>query len=95
MKPILSYCTARVFSMGLLPMAHMSLPKAVAENDNDKLLPLPGEGLASRGRIRRPQTAIPVPGHIPTTCMDNASQRSPYRTLRDMKRLPLTSKRLR
>jgi hypothetical protein len=42
MKPILSYCTAKVFSMGLLPMAHMSLPKAVAENDNDKLLPLSG-----------------------------------------------------
>jgi hypothetical protein len=42
MKPVLSYCTARAFSMGLLPMAHMSPPQAVAENDNDKLLPLPG-----------------------------------------------------
>jgi hypothetical protein len=28
--------------MGLLPMAHMSPPQAVAENDNDKLLPLSG-----------------------------------------------------
>jgi hypothetical protein len=65
MKPVLSYCTARVFSMGLLPMAHMSPPKAVAENDNDKLLPLPGRGLASRERIRRPQTAIPALGASP------------------------------
>jgi hypothetical protein len=63
MKPVLSYCTARAFSMGLLPMAHMSPPKAVAENDNDKLLPLPGEGLASWERIRRPHTAIPVSEH--------------------------------
>jgi hypothetical protein len=41
MKSVLSYCTARVFSRGLLPMVAMSPPKAVAENDNDKQLPLP------------------------------------------------------
>jgi hypothetical protein len=41
MQPVLSYCTARVFLMNLLPMVHMRLPRAVAENDNDKLLPLP------------------------------------------------------
>jgi hypothetical protein len=39
MKPILSYCTARVFSRGLLPMVAMGPPKVVAENDNDKPLP--------------------------------------------------------
>jgi hypothetical protein len=49
MKPILSYCTARVFSMGLLPMAAMSLPKAVAENDNDRLLPSQGCGAGKPG----------------------------------------------
>jgi hypothetical protein len=94
MKPVLSYCTARAFSMGLLPMAHMSPPQAVAENDNDKLLPLPGEGLASRERIRRPHTAIPVSEH-PPSCMDNARQRSLYRTLRGMKRLPVVLQRPR
>jgi hypothetical protein len=41
MKPVLSYCTTRAFSNGLLPMVAMSLPKAVAENDNDKQLPFP------------------------------------------------------
>jgi hypothetical protein len=41
MKPVLSYCTARAFLMNLLPMVHMRPPRAVAENDNDKLLPLP------------------------------------------------------
>jgi hypothetical protein len=41
MKPILSYCTARVFLIGLLPMVAMSLPEAVAENDNDKVSPFP------------------------------------------------------
>ena len=44
MKPILSYCTARAFSMGLLPMVAMSPPKAVAENDNVRLLPSQGFG---------------------------------------------------
>ena len=41
MKPVLSYCTAKMFSMSLLPMATMSAPKAVAENDNDRLVPFP------------------------------------------------------
>jgi len=43
MKPVLSYCTARVFLMNLLPMVYMRPPSAAAENDNDndKLLPLP------------------------------------------------------
>jgi hypothetical protein len=44
MKPVLSYCTARVFSPGLLPMVAMSPSKAVAENDNDKPLPFPFPG---------------------------------------------------
>ncbi len=39
MKPVLSYCTARAFLVGLLPLAAISLPKVIAENDNDKLLP--------------------------------------------------------
>jgi hypothetical protein len=41
MKPVLSFCTARVFSMSLLPMVAMNPPQAVAENDNDKQLPFP------------------------------------------------------
>jgi len=41
MKPVLSYCTAKMFSMSLLPMATMSAPKPVAENDNDRLVPFP------------------------------------------------------
>ena len=41
MKPVLSYCTARIFSKSWLPMAAMSAPKVVAENDNDRLVPFP------------------------------------------------------
>ncbi len=44
MKPVLSYCTAKVFLMGLLPMVAMSQPKVVAENDNAKQLPFPYVG---------------------------------------------------
>jgi hypothetical protein len=46
-------------------------------------------------RIRRPQTAIPIPGHHSPSCMDNAYQRPPYRTLRGMKRLPVALQRVR
>jgi hypothetical protein len=41
MKPVLTYCTAKMFSMNLLPMAKISVPKVVAENDNDRLVPFP------------------------------------------------------
>jgi hypothetical protein len=41
MKPTLTYCTARMFSTGWLPMAAMSAPKVVAENDNDRQVPFP------------------------------------------------------
>jgi hypothetical protein len=41
MKPVLSYCTARAFAIGLLPMVAIRPPRAVAENDNDRLLPFP------------------------------------------------------
>ena len=41
MKPVLSYCTAKMFSMSLLPMAKISAPKAVAANDNDRQIPFP------------------------------------------------------
>jgi hypothetical protein len=41
MKPVLSYCTARIFSKSLLPMAAMCASKVVAGNDNDGLVPFP------------------------------------------------------
>lgn len=41
MKSILTYCTARMFSIGLLPMAAMRAPKVVAENANNWQAPSP------------------------------------------------------
>ncbi|WP_154661091.1 hypothetical protein [Microvirga lotononidis] len=41
MKLTLTYCTARMFSMGLLPMVAISVPEVVAGNDNDWQVPSP------------------------------------------------------
>ena len=81
MKPVLSYCTAKMFSMSLLPMATMGAPKAVAENDNDRLVPFPAVlGPAGQNLIRRPLTALlGSRATFPTLETSDACQSSPER----------------
>jgi hypothetical protein len=50
MTPVLSYCTARMFSIGLLPMVAMRPRHMAAENDNDRPPPFPGTLGSGAGR---------------------------------------------
>jgi hypothetical protein len=42
MRTILSYCTAKPFRTGLLPMAAMIPHHVAAQNDNHERIPFPG-----------------------------------------------------
>lgn len=53
MKTVLSYCSARAFSTGLLPMVAMCPRQPGAENDNERQPPFQKEaGIAHSGHVQ-------------------------------------------
>jgi hypothetical protein len=42
MRTLFSYCSAKSFLTGIMPLASLSPAQIPADNDNDPLLPFPG-----------------------------------------------------
>jgi hypothetical protein len=58
MKTVLSYCSARAFLAGLLPMVAMRPRQAVAQNDNAGPLRLPRVQTQDGRRRHRPHSRV-------------------------------------